>query len=106
MPGWEMLVDQYLEEFGDVPKLDRPHLLALVITDGEAQDTDQFAQTLAQAKGGVYVCIAILGFGAEHDKALQAYQNIASQNDHVRVVTFGGETDPNAIADGLLSMIA
>ncbi len=106
MPGWEKLVDTYLEEFGDVPKQDRPHLLALVITDGEADDTDQFAQTMAQAKGGVYVCIAILGFGQEHDRALQVYKQIEAQNDHVRVVTFGGETDPNTIADGLLSMIS
>jgi hypothetical protein len=106
MPGWEKLVDVYLEEFGDVPKQDRPHLLALFITDGEADDTDQFAQTLAQAKGGVYVCIAILGYGAEHDRALQVYRQIEAQNNHVRVVTFGGETDPTVIADGLLSMIS
>jgi uncharacterized protein YegL len=106
MPGWEALVDQYMEEFGDVPKLDRPHLLALVITDGEANDTDQFAQTLAQAKGGVYVCIAILGFGQEHDRALQVYKQIEAQNSHVRVVTFGSETDPQTIADGLLSMMS
>jgi hypothetical protein len=106
MPGWEKLVDTYMEEFGDVPKLDRPHLLGLVITDGEADDTEQFAQTLAQAKGGVYVCVAILGYGEEHDRALAAYQAIAAQNNHVRVVTFGGETDPSVIADGVLSMIA
>ncbi len=106
MPGWETLVDTYMEEFGDVPKLDRPHLLALIITDGEADDTDTFAQTLAQAKGGVYVCIAILGYGQEHDRALQVYKQIEAQNDHVRVVTFGGETDPNTISDGLLSMIS
>ncbi len=106
MPGWEMLVEQYLEEFGDVPKLDRPHLLGLVITDGEADDTDQFAQTLAQAKGGVYVCIAILGYGQEHDRALQVYKQIEAQNDHVRVVTFGSETNPDVIADGLLSMMS
>jgi hypothetical protein len=106
MPGWEKLVDTYLEEFGDIPKQDRPHLLALVITDGEADDTDQFAQTMAQAKGGVYVCIAILGYGQEHDRALQVYKQIEAQNDHVRVVTFGSETDPNTIANGVLSMIA
>jgi hypothetical protein len=106
MPGWDALVEQYMEEFGDVPKLDRPHLLALIITDGEADDTDQFAQTLAQAKGGVYVCIAILGYGQEHDRALQVYKQIEAQNDHVRVVTFGSETNPDTIADGLLSMIS
>jgi len=106
MPGWEALVEQYMEEFGDVPKQDRPHLLALVITDGEADDTDQFAQTLAQAKGGVYVCIAILGYGQEHDRAFQVYKQIAAQNNHVRVVSFGSETNPDTVADGLLSMIS
>lgn len=106
MPGWEKLVEVYLEEFGDVPKLDRPQLLALVITDGEADDTDKFAQTLAQAKGGVHVCIAILGFGEEHDRALKVYKDIETQNDHVRVVTFGSETNPDTIAQGVLSMIA
>ena len=80
-------------------------LLALVITDGEADDSDKFAETIAQAKGGTYACIAILGFGNEHDKALAAYKAVEAANDHVRVVTFGGETDPNTIADGLLSLM-
>ena len=105
MPGWEKLVDTYMTEFGDVPKQDRPHLLALVITDGEADDTTQFAKLLEQAKAGTYVCIAVLGFGHEHDAALAAYQRVAATNNHVRVVTFGSETDPTRIADGVLSMI-
>jgi hypothetical protein len=105
MPGWNLLVETYMEEFGDTPKLDRPHLLAVVITDGEADDTDEFARTLESAKGGVYVCVAVLGFGAEHDRALGAYQAIAKANDHVRVVTFGSETDPDVISDGLLSLL-
>lgn len=105
MPGWDTLIEVYMTEFGAVPKLDRPHLLALVITDGEADDTAAFTAALAQARGGIYVCIAVLGFGAEHDAALSAYQQVAAGNDHVRVVSFGSETDPTAIADGVLSMI-
>ncbi|MGH9066319.1 MAG: hypothetical protein ACRD0J_02160, partial [Acidimicrobiales bacterium] len=105
LPGWNKLVDTYMEEFGEVPKQDRPHLLALVVTDGEADDTEDFAKTIVQARAGTYVCVAILGFGAEHDQALQAYRGVASGNDHVRVVTFGSETNPETIADGVLSMI-
>lgn len=105
MPGWNVLVDTYMEEFGEVSKLERPHLLGLIITDGEAQDTAEFAQTLAQTKSGTYVCVAMLGFGPEHDQALTAYRQIAAANDHVRVVTFGSETDPSTIADGLLSLL-
>ncbi|MGH9067984.1 MAG: hypothetical protein ACRD0J_10925, partial [Acidimicrobiales bacterium] len=74
LPGWNKLVDTYMEEFGEVPKQDRPHLLALVVTDGEADDTEDFAKTIVQARAGTYVCVAILGFGAEHDQALQAYR--------------------------------
>ncbi|MGH3843844.1 MAG: hypothetical protein ACRDS0_20720 [Pseudonocardiaceae bacterium] len=51
------------------------------------------------------MCVAVLGFGGEHDAALAAYQQVAAGNDHVRVVTFGSETDPSVIADGVLSLI-
>lgn len=105
MPGWNLLVDTYMEEFGETPKQDRPHLLALIITDGEASDNDEFAKTLEQAAGGTYVCVALLGFGEEHDAALAAYQAIAEKNEHVRVVTFESETDPDVIANGVISLI-
>lgn len=104
MPGWSQLVEVYMEEFGDTPKQDRPHLLATVITDGEATDTDEFARTLSQNTGGTYAIIAIVGYGEEHDRALAAYRAVAVKNDHVRVVTFDSETNPATIAEGLLSM--
>lgn len=104
MPGWEKVVDNYMEEFADTPVTERPHLLCLCITDGEAVDYDQFAQVLAQAKGGIYICVAILGYGDAHDRALQSYQKIASTNNHVRVVTFGATTNPDDIAKGLISI--
>jgi hypothetical protein len=106
MPGWRELVNVYNEEFGSRPANQRPQLLALVITDGEADDTDQFARTVQQAAGGVYICIALLGYGHEHDRAEAAYRQIEENNAHVKVVSFAGETDPNTIADGLLRMIA
>lgn len=105
MPGWNLLVDTYMEEFGDQPKTDRPAMLALVITDGEADDTQEFADTLTQAKGGTYVAVAIVGFGPEHDATLSAYQKIAAGNDHVRVLSFDGETNPDTISDGLIAML-
>jgi hypothetical protein len=104
-PGWDAVIENYMEEFGDTPKQDRPHLLAVIFTDGEANDTDAFASTIAKSQGGTYALIVIMGYGPEHDRALQVYQDITKQNDHVRVVTFGNETDPKVIADGLLSMV-
>lgn len=105
MPGWNKLVDTFMDEFGSRPRTERPTLLALVITDGEASDTDQFAAEMAKTSGDTYVCIALLGYGTEHDQAQAKYQQISDANKNFRVVSFGGETDPNQIAEGLLSLI-
>jgi hypothetical protein len=106
MPGWQLAVDNYMEEFGDTPKQDRPALLALVITDGEAKDMAEFEAECAKTTGGTYICVAIIGFGPEHDATLAAYQKLADANKHVRVVTFGSETDPDVIAEGLISLVS
>jgi hypothetical protein len=106
VPGWNTLIDVYQDEFGSLPPNERPLLMALVITDGEALDTDAFADAIAAASGGVYIVIALIGFGDEHDRALSAYQAIEQRNAHVKVLTFSGETNPEIIAEALLRMIA
>jgi hypothetical protein len=105
MPGWAMVVDNYMEEFGDQPKTERPALLALVITDGEASDIAEFEAECAKATGGTYICVAIVGYGADHDRTLADYQRIAATNKHVRVVSFDSETDPNVLSQGLISLL-
>lgn len=105
VPGWEKLVDIYTEEFGDRPKQDRPHLLALVITDGEAQDAADFARILQAQSSGTYVAVAVIGYGEDHDRTLAQYRAIEAANSHVRVVTFGSSTDPKEISSALLSLI-
>ncbi|MHB8691899.1 MAG: vWA domain-containing protein [Solirubrobacteraceae bacterium] len=105
MPGWTALGEVYLDEFGDVPQLDRPKMLALVITDGEANDTDAFAEEIRKVGNRAYVVLAIMGYGEEHDRALSVYQDVASVNDHVRVVSFGNTTDPNRLADAVVSLV-
>jgi len=105
MPGLNKLIEVYNEEFGSRPAADRPLLMALVITDGEADDTDQFAHAVAQASGGVYFALAIIGYGPEHDAAVRQYKAIQAQNAHVTVLPFAAETDPNVIARALLRML-
>jgi hypothetical protein len=106
MSAWEAAQNDYLEEFGDVPALDRPALLTLVITDGEAQDADQFIKVLEQAGPQRVFCVAVLGYGPDHDSTLGAYKAVeATHGKHVRVVTFGGEDDPAAIAADLITLI-
>ncbi len=53
----------------------------------------------------MYIALAIVGYGAEHDRALRAYQQVEAQNAHVKVLPFAGETDPEVIAGALLRMI-
>ncbi len=105
MPGLNKLIQVYNEEFGSEPPAERPLLMALVITDGEADDTDQFSHAVAQAAGGVYFALAIIGYGAEHDGAVAQYKAIEAQNAHVKVLPFAAETDPNVIARALLRML-
>lgn len=106
MPGFNLVLKTYTDEFGSEPLEARPLLLALVITDGEADDTAAFTATVGRAAGSMYVVLAIIGHGAEHDAALKAYQKVEAANGHVKVVSFAGETDPDVIASALLRMIA
>lgn len=106
MPGLREVQRVYRKEFGSRPADERPTLLLLVITDGEAEDTDAFVDAIGSAAGGMYIEVAIVGYGSEHDRALAAYQRAAAGNTHLRVQSFDAETDPNAIAQALLRMIA
>jgi hypothetical protein len=106
MPAWEAAQESYMEEFGEVATIDRPALLTLVITDGEATDAEAFGKVLAAAKSTRYFVVAIVGFGPDHDNTLGAYKICEATNpDHVRVVTFDSETDPSVIADALISLV-
>ena len=105
MPGFSLLLKTYNDEFGNEPLEERPLLLALVITDGEADDTAAFRDMVNRAAGSMYVVLAIIGHGAEHDMALRAYQQVEAQNAHVKVLPFASATDPEAIASALFRMI-
>jgi hypothetical protein len=104
MPGWNLVVEDYLEEFGDTPQIERPALLLLVVTDGEAADMEAFEAECAKAHGTTYIAVAVVGYGPDHDATVAAYQKLAASNNHVRVVSFDSNTDPNVLAQGLLSL--
>ena len=105
MPGFNLLLKTYTDEFGSEPPSERPILMALIITDGEADDTDAFRDIVARSAGSMYTALAIIGYGPEHDRALQAYKQVEAQNAHVKVMTFASETDPEIIADALMRMM-
>lgn len=105
MPGWQLVVEDYLEEFGNKAEEDRPALLLLVVTDGEAADMAAFEADCAKAHGHTYVAVAVVGYGPDHDNTIAAYQRIAAANNHVQVYNFGSTTDPTAFAEGLLAIV-
>ncbi len=105
MPGWRLVVEDYLEEFGKEAEEDRPALVLLVITDGEAEDMTQFEAECAKAHGHVYIAVAVVGYGADHDSTVAAYTKIAASNSHVQVYNFGSTTDPTELADNLLALV-
>ncbi len=105
LPGWNAVTEVFLDEFGDTPALDRPKMMALIVTDGEANDTDAFAAEMQKVGKSAYVVIAMMGFGEEHDRAKALYDQVAAANDHVRVVSFGNTDDPAKVADAVISMV-
>jgi Mg-chelatase subunit ChlD len=105
LPAWQAAQEDYMEEFGEVDAMDRPALLTLVITDGEATDAAQFTKVLEGAKTGRYFAVAIVGHGDEHDKTLRSYEGAAQANPkHVTVVSFDSVTNPRDIAADLITL--
>jgi len=103
MPAWKAAQEDYMEEFGEVDAMDRPALLTLVITDGEATDAAQFAEVLKSAKTGRYFAVAVVGHGDEHDKTVRSYKAAADANPkHVTLLSFDSETNPQVLANDLI----
>ena len=103
MPAWRAAQEDYMEEFGDLDAFDRPALLTLVITDGEATDAAEFGEVLKNAKTGRYFAVAIVGHGDDHDRTLRSYQGAAQANPkHVTVVSFDSVTTPRELAQDLI----
>lgn len=105
MPGWKLLLDVYNEEFGNRSAETAPILMALIITDGEAEDLQTFINAL-DSTPQAYITIALLGYGKEHMKALHGFQQLYQRHSHrVRLIPFESETDPTRIASAMIKMV-
>lgn len=105
MPGWNEMKRTFDEKFGERNVDERPLLFAFIVTDGEAEDIDEFAATLATDENS-YAVIVLMGFGKEHDKALISFNNVAQSNPRVRVIPFKATTNPKTISVTLLKMLS
>jgi hypothetical protein len=113
MPAWKAALADYDEEFGDRDPDEQPTMLTLVITDGEADDWQDFEPVLEKATAKRVFVVAIVGHGRKHDATLAAYQQAARKNAaqdkfgkaHVEVVSFDAVTDPEEIARDLIMLV-
>jgi len=105
MDGWRTMLKTYENFFTEKQITTWPLLLCLIITDGELQDGHEFEQHLKHVHGRLFVEIAVVGHGEDHDRALKHYRHISHHHHHVRCTAFTGETDPRQIANQLLSLI-
>jgi len=114
MPAWKAALSDYDEEFGDRDPADQPTMLTVLLTDGEADDWDQFEPVLEKADSKHVFVVAIVGHGEKHDATLRAYQAGAAKNQgqdkfgkkHVQVVSFDSVTDPEEIATDLITLVS
>ena len=60
---------------------------------------------LMSVQGLMYVELAVVGYGAEHDAAYRSFCDVAARNKHVRVTPFDSHTNPDKIAKILYKMI-
>jgi len=105
MDGWRTMLRTYEDFFTEKQITTWPLLLCLIITDGELQDGHEFENHLKHVHGRLFVEIAVVGHGEDHDRALKHYKHISHHHSHVRVTAFTGETDPRAIASQLLCLV-
>src|SRR5260370_14024874 len=86
VPGFNALLQAYRSEFGSRPAETRPILRALVITDGEAKDPDQFDSLLERASGNMYVIIATVGHGRDNHRTVASYQSTQQRHAPLNVL--------------------
>lgn len=114
MPAWKAALADYDEEFGDRDPDEQPVMLTLVLTDGEADDWDDFVTVLEKASAKRVFVVAVVGYGVAHDKTLRAYQQAAQRNQaadkygktHVKVISFDSVTNPDEIAADLITLLS
>lgn len=110
-PAFRKAKAHFDSEFGDVlndPEVDesnKPTLALAVITDGALSDLDEASAWLASVHGNVYIAVAIIGSGHDHDAAVAAWQGIAVTNKHVLVIECTNSTDASSIASQLLARL-
>jgi len=107
VPGWKTMLVNYIDEFAEKDASERPLKLVTLITDGEADDLDEFVNILGKDKDA-YVCVILIGCQCsdqvDHQVAVRQFEGLAAKNPRVVFSNFTDCTDPRALADQILNV--
>lgn len=56
-------------------------------------------------KGDVRLVVVVVGYGDEHDKAVNAFEKDAEGNPNIVLLSLSGEQDPEVVGDALAKLI-
>ena len=99
-PAWQCAYSTYCAEAG----ASGAALLAVLLTDGEAADLQNFEAALA-ADPRVHMLVALVGFGPDHDASFTSFMALAARNPRVKLVSFTGEQNARAIGETLSRIV-
>lgn len=98
MPAIKAAETAYQAEFGEIPLRKRPAMEVLVLTDGKLNDPEPFEKWLSQADETCVIAVAVIGFGAGHDAAVDHYRKLAAKNKYLTYVALTGVSAPDEVA--------
>jgi len=105
VPGLDMVADNFKDEFGAIPLDKQPDLLLGIITDGALQDLDDATAWLANAPANYYPYVLVVGYGPDHDHAVDQWTKVAAVHKNVSVEAVTKQVDADAIAAKILAKI-
>lgn len=108
-PALDEALNDYSEEFSDMDPTERPTAVIVLGTDGEAHDGPAVLDFFRnRVKGGVRIAVGVFGEGPDHDNTVRSYLDIADSDGthkkNMRVVSFGGMTSGQQLADAAASL--
>jgi hypothetical protein len=104
MPGWDLMLTNFAEEFQDANPL--PVMGILAVTDGEMTDLPEFAAKISGVDESVKMVLAVHGYGLDHDRAVTAYRKVEKAHpESLRVIQILPNTPPEVVADAMLALL-
>ena len=111
VPALKMAITDYQDEFEDDQDDSRVHEI-LILTDGQAEDWRDLEPYLLKADSSRVYVVAIVGHGEKALATYSEYKQVAAKNQaedkfghgHVTVVLFDGVSDPQEIAEDLVTL--